>query len=284
MRTKHLLSRAAPAACALAFGAGGAIAEVVTLAPSRDNTLYESATGALSNGAGTGMFAGVAGNGLIRRALVAFDTTPIPRGSVVTGATLRMQMSMTHAILAPVALRRALAGWGEAGSLAPQGQGGGGTALPGDATWVHRFLGGAPWASPGGEFEPIASASILVGGFGVYNWSSGGLTDDVQRWVNYPSENFGWLMQGDETFAPSAKRFDTREHPDPLVRPSLTINYLAPCPGDADRNRVVDFGDLNIVLSEFGSSAVGLRGDLDYNGRVDFADLNIVLSAFGSAC
>lgn len=59
---------------------------------------------------------------------------------------------------------------------------------------------------------------------------------------------------------------------------------LAACPGDANGDRVVDFLDLNIVLSDFGLVGPGLAGDLDGDGDCDFIDLNIVLSAFGTSC
>ncbi len=54
--------------------------------------------------------------------------------------------------------------------------------------------------------------------------------------------------------------------------------------GDANGDRVVDFLDLNIVLSFYGQSGPALPGDLDADEDVDFVDLNIVLSAFGTAC
>ncbi len=56
------------------------------------------------------------------------------------------------------------------------------------------------------------------------------------------------------------------------------------CPGDTNGDRVVDFLDLNNVLSDFGLIGFGLAGDLDADGDCDFIDLNIVLSAFGSTC
>ncbi len=58
----------------------------------------------------------------------------------------------------------------------------------------------------------------------------------------------------------------------------------SPCPGDANGDRVVNFGDLNIVLSNFGQVGVGLPGDVTGDGQVNFADLNLVLSFFGTAC
>jgi len=54
------------------------------------------------------------------------------------------------------------------------------------------------------------------------------------------------------------------------------------CPGDANGDGVVNFADLNAVLSNFGlESSVG---DINGDGVVNFADLNAVLSAFGAGC
>ncbi|MGD9691833.1 MAG: LamG-like jellyroll fold domain-containing protein [Phycisphaerales bacterium] len=54
-----------------------------------------------------------------------------------------------------------------------------------------------------------------------------------------------------------------------------------PLPGDTNEDGMVNFADLNAVLSTFGQSGQGLIGDVDYNNRVDFVDLNILLSNFG---
>lgn len=62
--------------------------------------------------------------------------------------------------------------------------------------------------------------------------------------------------------------------------PALTL--LAGRMGDADGNGVVDFLDLNYVLSDFGSAGTSLRGDLNRDNVVDFLDLNEVLSFFGT--
>lgn len=53
-------------------------------------------------------------------------------------------------------------------------------------------------------------------------------------------------------------------------------------PGDANADSVVDFTDLNTVLSQFGQSGEGLLGDLDQDGSVGFNDLNEVLTNFGA--
>ncbi len=57
-----------------------------------------------------------------------------------------------------------------------------------------------------------------------------------------------------------------------------------PCPGDTTGDDVVDFIDLNLILSQFGLVGPGLSGDLNGDGTVDFLDLNAVLSFFGGAC
>jgi hypothetical protein len=56
------------------------------------------------------------------------------------------------------------------------------------------------------------------------------------------------------------------------------------CPGDANGDSVVNFADLNAVLSQFGQSGQGLAGDVTGDGVVNFSDLNTVLSAFGRIC
>lgn len=64
-----------------------------------------------------------------------------------------------------------------------------------------------------------------------------------------------------------------------VVMPGFT-----PCPGDTNGDRIVNFADLNTILSQFGQTGVGLTGDVNDDGVVNFADLNIVLSNFGVVC
>ncbi len=67
-----------------------------------------------------------------------------------------------------------------------------------------------------------------------------------------------------------------------------SMNRPAHCPGngiDADVNDddVIDFADLNAVLSSFGQAG-SQPGDVNSDGVVNFEDLNAVLSAFGMSC
>src|SRR5712691_6169329 len=56
--------------------------QTVVLAPSKDNTLYQTSNGSLSNGAGIHLFAGMTNRRERRRALLAFDVaSQIPPGS-----------------------------------------------------------------------------------------------------------------------------------------------------------------------------------------------------------
>ena len=202
--------------------------KVAIISPTKDNTLYENATGSISNGSGEYFFTGRTGSGDIRRGVVAFDLAgSIPAGGRVTNATLTFHMSREPALGGPesIELRRLLADWGEGTSGATGNEGGGIVATPGDATWIHTFFDTGFWSSPGGDFAQTVSASQSVDAIGFYSWSGPGLVADVQSWLDNPQDNFGWVMIGNESVALTAKRFDTRENREPLFRPQLSVAY-----------------------------------------------------------
>lgn len=205
-------------------------ADQVILVADRDNTLYERAGGDVSNGAGQRFFAGHTGQQVdgIRRGLIRFDVAgAVPPGSVITGVTLRLNMSRTRSGNRTVSIHRLLADWGEGPSDAFGEEGDGASAEPGDATWLHRFFDDALWSQPGGDFVATASASRIVGGLGAYVWgSTSSMVADVQAWLDDPGTNFGWIVIGDESTTTTSKRFDSREHPTQANRPRLTIDYL----------------------------------------------------------
>jgi hypothetical protein len=204
----------------------------VVLGPCKDNTLYESPDGLLSNGAGAHFFAGTNAAGWARRGLLAFDVADsVPAGSTITGATLRLNVSRSTpgSGASRVSLYRVLADWGEGTSAAAGQEGEGAPATPGDATWVHRFFDTDLWSTPGGDFAESPRASTSVGGLGPYTWGSSSKTvEDVQAWLDDPANNFGWEVLGDESAPRMAKRFDTRENPTEANRPTLTIDYTEP--------------------------------------------------------
>ncbi len=204
-----------------------AYAQTVQIPASKDNTLYFSSSGSLSNGAGPAFFVGTTNGSQVRRGIIAFDVAGnIPAGATIVGATLTLRMSMTAVGTKTVELKKLLSDWGEGSSLASGGGGGaGGSAAVNDATWIHSFSPSTQWASPGGDFSQTSSASAVVGGNGFYTWgSTTQMVADVQDWLDNPTSNFGWILIGDET-ARSTKRFDSRESTNPSNRPVLTVEY-----------------------------------------------------------
>lgn len=205
----------------------------ISIGAAHDNTIYADPGPELSNGAGPSMFAGRSGNGELRRGLISFDiASAIPAGSTITGVSLSMRQTAatSPALPATVALHSVLASWGEGTSVSGGGGGQGAPASANDATWLSRFFGVSSWTSPGGDFNPVATASTVTTGNALYSWSSAAMIAEVQAWLDSPATNFGWLIKGDESASLNAKRFDTRESATPANRPSLTIEYVIPSP------------------------------------------------------
>lgn len=200
-------------------------ADTVVISPSRDNTLIEDAAGAVSNGSGSSVFAGNISQGTARRAVLFFDVAAhIPPGAAVDTVELRLHLSGAGgAAEAIVTLHRLLADWGEGASSA--GGGSGAASAPGDATWIHTFYSNQFWTSPGGDFDPVASASAVVGNLGLFVWSDPRMTMDVQSWLDGVEPNHGWLLRGDETRVSTVRQFDSRENPEASVRPVLVVEY-----------------------------------------------------------
>ncbi len=225
-------------ATAAGYQSGAATVDViddelsVVLTPSKDNTLFESQTGDLSSGGGA-LFAGQNGNGEPRRGLVAFDLagSAIPAGSTVLSAQLEMFVSRSSSEVNSeiVALHRVTQDWGEGASGAGgNGGGGGAVAQAGDATWVHTFFDTAFWTNPGGDFVAAPSAATNVGLVDTTAvWSTAELTADVQGWLNDASNNFGWIIIGNESAGSTTKRFDSKESTSGSP-PRLIVSYQPP--------------------------------------------------------
>jgi hypothetical protein len=224
VKTPGLLSLGASVLLA-SWLATTAPADEVTLVAARDNTLFEDATGSLSDGSGSVLFAGNTGQGLGRRALVRFDVAAaVPAGRRIEQVTLTLHVSNApNATMQDFGLHRVLETWGEGASSTTSG--GGAPAADGDATWIDRFWPAQPWSTPGGSFQALPSATRLVGDVGFYGWSDPAMTVDVQAWMDDPASNHGWLILGDEVTLNTSRRFDSRENPVPESRPSLLVRY-----------------------------------------------------------
>lgn len=200
---------------------------MVQIAADKDNTLYESATGTISNGAGEYLFAGTNGQDSIRRALIAWNVAGnLPAGVTIDSATLQLYMSRTSAGVEDVQIHRVLSDWGEGTSKAGGQEGAGAPAAPGDASWVYTFYDTVLWVHEGGDFSETVSAVTPVDSNGFYIWGpTSQMTADVQNWLDAPGTNFGWIVIGNESVASTAKRFDSREYTAEANRPLLTIYY-----------------------------------------------------------
>lgn len=257
----------------------------VELPSVRDNTLYESATGALSNGAGEHFLAGRTAQtppNSIRRGLIRFDIAGnIPPGSTIDSVSLTLHCSSATPGAQDVGLHRVPADWGEGNSDAPGSEGSGTTAAPGDATWLHRFSPSVFWGSAGGDFSATASATASVDATDAsYGWgSTTAMAADVQEWLDNPAGNFGWMLIGNESTASTAKRFDTRENLTPEFRPVLAVTFtLPPLPGDANCDGVVSDADIPLMVQALidpsGYTACDItRADANTDGQVNGRDV-----------
>lgn len=238
-------------------------AGTVSISSMKDNTLYESDTGALSNGGGRNFFVGGTNFGLKRRGLIAFDIAAnVPAGSTIHGVTLILHLSKTTAGPGTISLYRVLADWGEGNSIAtPEREGLGAQAAQGDSTWLHTFHDTGFWSAPGGDFSSTPSASAPVSGVDFYGWTlSPQMVSDVQSWLDSPQANFGWaLVADDESLTQTARRFDTRENQNQYFRPVLQVQFTPPADGG-----VTDAG-----LEDGGSSDAGADAGLQDGGSGD---------------
>jgi hypothetical protein len=205
-----------------------ATAVTITIEPAKDTTLYAEPDLTLGNSLGDYLFAGTTLQAVPRRSLLAFDIVgSIPAGAVITSVELKLTHSRNQSASGFAAsLHRVTKLWGEGTSNAPGQEGGGINAEAGDATWQETVLGGVDWDSPGGDFVELTSTAQVVAGLGDYVWpSTPGAIADVQSWLDSPATNFGWVLIGSESGDGTAKRFNSRHHPELATRPALTITY-----------------------------------------------------------
>ena len=225
--TRCLTALAAWALCGVALPQS----QTVVLEASQDNTLFESTTGVVSNGAGPRGFLGGTGQGFLRRYLIQFDVAgALPSGAVVQSATLGFSTLSLSPNGGPdyfQDIHRMTQAWGE-GTSNSGNSGQGAPATTGDATWIHAFNPGTLWSSVGGDFALPASGSYNVTSVGPFSYSSAGLASDVQAWLDQPATNFGWMLKSATELAGTTVALASREANDPSHVPTLTIEYVPP--------------------------------------------------------
>lgn len=243
-------------------------ADVLSLEPERDNTMYEDSPGTNSNGSGSYIFAGFqASNGWSRRALLRFDLSAIPAGSTVNSVQLSLYVTQTITGPDDFDLHRVTRDWGEAGSDAPGQEGGGTTAQNGDATWVTAFHPSTSWGLAGGDFITTASATASVDAVGTTSvWSAAGLTADVQSMINGALPNFGWLLKHTDEIQTTpgvgnAKRFASREGSILSQRPILTVDFTLPVSEPGQSFCAGDGSGSACPCANFGAAGEGCSND-----------------------
>jgi hypothetical protein len=151
----------------------------------------------------------------IQRGLLRFSFEDIPSGAVVTGVTLRLVAIGGPREASDFDLNRLLVEWSESG-----------------ATWVTR-LSATPWTAAGAAAgaDYVTPASIMgqltpvpMGGPPTTNdFSSPGMVEDVQLWLNDPGTNFGWILHATGGMAGTGRQVASRE--DPTRKPMLIVEY-----------------------------------------------------------
>ncbi len=213
----------------------------MTFNPVADTTLIEFRPDR-NNGGEAWFIAGTTQNFERNRALLRFDVAAgLPAQAVVLNVFLSLDVLRQPADgFAPniFGLHRVLQPWGEGDKYAIDNRGGqGAPATAGEATWSHRFLGGAAWAAPGGlpgvDFfiEPGSTAFVEgVGGSPYLFGSTADTVADVEFWRAHPESNFGWMLLAqaeDSNF--TARQFGSRNGGFP---PLLTVEFeVVPEPG-----------------------------------------------------
>jgi spore coat protein A len=201
-----------------------AFADEIAVFAEKDATIYEE-DGTKGDGAGAHLFVGKNSRGM-RRALIAFDVAKaLPKGTKISAASLSLSLSRTRSGAADIEVHALTGAWTEGATKGSGNEGGGGPASDGDVTWTHRTWEATAWGAAGGDYVATPSAVAQVGAdFTSYEWKGPLLLSDVQRWLDDPPQNFGWIVTGDQV---GPKRFDSRTGPDANA-PVLLLSYERP--------------------------------------------------------
>lgn len=212
-------------------------AESVSLLPSADTALLELQPDfnlGIQEDVPAGTL-GVAASETRSRILLKFDlAAELPSDAHLTGA--RLQLVVTRVpdgggTPSRFGLHRLLRPWNEGERKG--GLPGGARAAAGDVTWNSRDFPDVPWDQPGGaagtDFVADASSSERIEGLGTYEFEFGSnQLLELQQWLEDPASNHGWILISEAEDQPrSARRFGTRDHANPAVRPVLDLDFDA---------------------------------------------------------
>lgn len=235
MQTRHPLSRPCAPAAALAFVLAASVsldraaADTVEIQPAADSSIYKGAP-RTNLGAADYFLAGKAPGEPSVRALVRFDVgAGVPAGSTVTGARLSLQATGETADVAAFELRRVLRFWDEGDGSQENGF----DAERGAVTWKRNAHPRSRWARGGGargaDYARGVSGTFEVAGPGEAVVESDRMVKDVQRWLDRPGADLGWVISRNPGEpAGGIRRFASRE--DAALAPVLTVDFTPPSP------------------------------------------------------
>jgi hypothetical protein len=244
--------------------------DVLLIPAAADATIYAE-SGSVANGAGEYWFAGANSAGSVRRALVRFDLSAIPTGSIVE--RVRLVVTSNQGASAPIAFRahRVMSSWSEGASNPPGAEGQGTAAGGGDVTWTMRDFGaGTPWTNPGGDFAAaISFQTDLTALTQDYVSATPAGIADVQSWLAFPAQNFGWCLTVDEATLGGARRFFSREDELQSVRPFIQVTYFPP-------------GAHPLAYCGITLNSVGLGASIGWSGSHNVSSNGFVLTVTGA--
>lgn len=251
----------------------------IIINPSIDNTIYESTAGNLSNGLGELLLCGKNANNQKRRILIKFDLSFIPANSIVSNLNLDVRGILGNTMY-PISIHRLTKDWGEGNSNAGYPGNSGTNATTNDATWTQNLFGSSNWTSPGGDFVSIASdTTTSIGNSGPIHFNSQQFINDLQFFIDNPSQNFGWIIIGDESNTNTINGFHSRQSSISQLYPELAITYSSTTGILESQKSKITFhsnpvNDQLVLLSEswnFSSltySVIDLKGSLVKKGKI----------------
>jgi hypothetical protein len=217
-----------------------------TLYATKDAGIFNNAAGTAvqanyGSGGSNQMHVGLFNGGVYGRSLLQFNLSSIPSNATITNVVLTFSDGGNGQNIPQIFVHKLTQGWteGNANSACPFS---GACNVPGvaltsqtDVTWRETsYSGGALtnlWLTTGGNFAATASTTSTAEGNNAKLFSSAGLIQDVQNWVNNPTSNFGWLLKMDEALtSPSTmQRYRTKEGAsasgDNTTAPKLVVTY-----------------------------------------------------------
>jgi RHS repeat-associated protein len=207
----------------------------------------------------------------VHRPILEFDVRDIPAGSLVESATLSLWHGFQFNQTMTVDVHRVTRAWTEGAVNGCNGQG---------ADW-YETVGGAPWATAGGDFDPQIYASAVAPNGEDPSWDDFGVTSLVQSWVSGEAPNLGFLLKGRTEPATPGFAFDYNadDHAvSPTLRPKLAVTYVDGSQAQGP----------HVVISapagggQVGGNAVTIAADASDDRRVDLVEFLLDGAVIGS--